>query len=159
MGIHLGAGTRDETHDTSGACQAIANVYLKTIKHTNETLNYLMNQMAGGHTRVKFDQESIYYNMSCIEYDVVDMFQMLTDIALEPKVVMSANVAKSKNRKTHALHHHLEKFDPFINAEENLLRTAYGFNTLGNPLRGLESNVEYIDAKMLSDFILTNVTP
>ncbi len=97
--------------------------------------------------------------MSCIEYDVVDMFQMLTDIALEPKVVMSANVAKAKNRKTHALHHHLEKYDPFFHAEENLLRTAYGFNTLGNPLKGLESNVEYIDAKMLSDFILNNVTP
>ncbi len=57
MGIHLGAGTRDETEATSGACQAISNIYLKTIKHTNETLNYLMNQMAGGHTQVKFDQE------------------------------------------------------------------------------------------------------
>jgi predicted Zn-dependent peptidase len=87
------------------------------------------------------------------------MFQVLVDCALEPKTVMSGNVAKSKNKKTHALHHHLEKYDPFHHSEDKLLLTAYGYHTLGNPRIGLENHLEYIDAKMLSDFILNNVTP
>jgi hypothetical protein len=32
-------GTRDEISELSGSCQAIKNTYLKTIKHTNETMN------------------------------------------------------------------------------------------------------------------------
>lgn len=42
MGFLIGAGTRDETHETSGACLALKNTYLKTLKHTNETINYGM---------------------------------------------------------------------------------------------------------------------
>lgn len=44
-----------------------------------------------------FDQERIYYKAQCLEYDVVDMFQMMVDCALEPRSVLAANVAKSKN--------------------------------------------------------------
>lgn len=80
-------------------------------------------------------------------------------MALEPKTVLSANVAKAKTRKTHDLHHYLEKYDPFHHSEDTLLLTAYGYHTLGNPRIGLSSHVDYIDSKMLSDFILNNVTP
>lgn len=149
MGIHLNAGTRDETQETSGACAAIKNTYLKTIKHTNETLNYLMGQMSGGHIRMDYDQESMYFNASCIEYDVVDMFQVLVDIALEPKSNLTGNVARAKTKKTHDLHHYLEKYDPFHHSEDTLLLTAYGYNTLGNPRIGLHNNLDNIDSGML----------
>ncbi len=39
---------------------------------------------------------------------------MLVDIALEPRSVLAANVAKSKNAKSHSLHEHLAKYDPSI---------------------------------------------
>ena len=81
------------------------------------------------------------------------------DVALEPKSVLSANVAKSKNRKSHDLAKHLHKYDPFSDNNELLLRTAYGFNTLGMPAIGLEHNIDNIDARMLQSFILDNVTP
>ena len=45
----------------------------------------------------------MYYKGHCIEYDVSDMFQMMVDIALEPKSVLAANVARAKNKKTHDL--------------------------------------------------------
>lgn len=54
-----------------------------------------------------YSQETTYFKGSCIEYDVIDMFQMLVDIALEPKSVLAANVARSKNKKSFDLHHHL----------------------------------------------------
>lgn len=152
-------GTRDETHETSGAMLALKNTYLKTLKHTNETINYGMIQMSGGDMQMDFDQERTYFKGHCIEYDVIDMFQMMVDIALEPRSVLAANVARSKNKKTHDLHKHLHKYDPFSDNQELLLRTAYGFNTLGMPRIGLEHNLDNIDARMIQQFIMDNITP
>ena len=38
---------------------------------------------------------------------------MMVDIALEPRSVLAANVARAKNKKSHDLNDHLHKFDPF----------------------------------------------
>ena len=110
-GFLIDVGTRDETHETSGAMLALKNTYLKTLKHTNETINYGMIQMSGGDMTMDYDQERTYFKGHCIEYDVSDMFQMMVDIALEPRSVLAANVARSKNKKTHDLHHHLHKYE------------------------------------------------
>lgn len=159
MGFLIDVGTRDETPETSGSLQAIKNTYLKTLKHTNETINYGMIQMSGGDMTMDYDQERTYYKGHCIEYDVTDMFQMMVDIALEPKSVFAANVGKSMNQKAHDLHKHLTKFDPFADNQDLLLRTAYGYNTLGMPRLGLESNIGNIDARVLQQFVMDNVTP
>lgn len=111
----IGVGTRDETEETSGSLLALKNTYLKTLKHTNETINYGMIQMSGGDMQMNYDQESMYFKGHCIEYDVIDMFQMMVDIALEPRSVLAANVAKSKNQKSHELHNHLNLFDSSAN--------------------------------------------
>jgi processing peptidase subunit beta len=155
----MDVGTRDETKETSGSLLALKNTYLKTLKHTNETINYLMIQMSGGNMTMDYDQERTYFKGHCIEYDVIDMFQMMVDIALEPRSVLAANVARSKNHKTHELHKHLGKYDPFQSNQEMLLRTAYGYKTLGMPRLGMEKNVDNIDAKVLQQFIMDNITP
>ena len=87
------------------------------------------------------------------------MFQVMVDIALEPRSVLAANVARSKNQKTHDLEKHLHKYDPFSDSQELLLRTAYGYNTLGMPRSGMESNIGNLDARVLQDFIMDNITP
>ncbi len=159
IGFLIDVGTRDETHETSGALLALKNTYLKTLKHTNETINYGMIQMSGGDMQMDYDQERTFFKGNCIEYDVIDMFQMMVDIALEPRSVLAANVARSKNKKSHDLYKHLHKYDPFSENQELLLRTAYGYNTLGMPRLGLEHNLDNIDARMLQQFIMDNVTP
>jgi processing peptidase subunit beta len=113
MGFLMDVGTRDETAETSGSLLALKNTYLKTLKHTNETINYGMIQMSGGAMTMDYDQERTYFKGHCIQYDVIDMFQMMVDIALEPRSVLAANVARSKNQKSHDLFNHLSKFDPF----------------------------------------------
>jgi len=105
--------------------------------------------MSGGDMQMDYDQEKTYFRGHCIEYDVIDMFQMMVDLALEPRSVLAANVARSKNGQSHALFNHLAKFDPFAQQQEMLLRTAYGFNTLGMPRLGLASNVDNIDARLI----------
>jgi len=97
MGFLINVGTRDETHETTGALLALKNTYLKTLKNTNETINYGMIQMSGGSMTMDYDQERTFYKGQCIEYDTTDMFQMMVDVALEPKSVLAANVAKAKN--------------------------------------------------------------
>lgn len=155
----MDVGTRDETPETSGALLALKNTYLKTLKHTNETLNYCMIQMSGGAMTMDYDQERTFFKGNCVEYDVIDMFQMMVDIALEPRSVLAANVARSKNMKSHDLYKHLSKYDPFASQQEMLLRTAYGYNSLGMPRLGLEKNIDNIDARMLQQFIMDNITP
>merc|ERR1719243_161196 len=83
----------------------------------------------------------------------------MVDIALEPRSVLAANVAKSKNQKSHDLANHMMKFDPSANDAEHLLRTAFGYNTLGMPLMGTAGNIGNIDARMLQQFIMDNITP
>ena len=159
MSFLMDVGTRDETEETTGSCLALSNTYLKTLKHTNETVNYGMIQMSGGSMTMDYDNERIYFSGQCLEYDTIDMFQMMVDIALEPRSVLAANVAKAKNRKSHDLNDHLGQFDPFMNNGEMLLRTAYGQQGLGMPRLGLKNNVENIDARVLQKFVMDNVTP
>ena len=155
----MDVGTRDESAETSGSLLALKNTYLKTLKHTNETINYGMIQMSGGAMTMDYDQERTYFKGHCIQYDVIDMFQMMVDIALEPRSVLAANVARSKNHKSHDLYNHLAKFDPFASNSELLLRTAYGYGSLGMPRLGMEKNIDNIDARLLQQFIMDNITP
>jgi hypothetical protein len=55
MGFMMNVGTRDETNETSGSLLALQNTYLKTLKHTNETINYGMIQMSGGDMTMEYD--------------------------------------------------------------------------------------------------------
>jgi len=41
-GFLIDVGTRDEKAENSGSLLALKNTYLKTLKHTNETINYGM---------------------------------------------------------------------------------------------------------------------
>jgi len=106
-----------------------------------------------------YDQERTYFKGHCIEYDVTDMFQMMVDCALEPRSVLAANVAMAKNQKSHDLHKHLGKYDPFSNNQDMLLRTAYGNHTLGMPRLGFENNISYLDARTMQQFMMDNITP
>jgi len=74
IGFLINVGTRDETPETSGSLLALKNTYLKTLKHTNETINYGMIQMSGGAMEMDYDQERTYFRGHCIQYDVIDMF-------------------------------------------------------------------------------------
>jgi predicted Zn-dependent peptidase len=159
MGILINVGVRDETQQSSGALLAIKNTYLKTLKHTNETINYGMIQMSGGEAEMEFDEETMWYNTHCFEYDATDMFRMLADCAFEPRSFLAANVARDKNKKFHKLQHHLGHYNPFGANPQLLLTTAYGYQGLGMPKWGMESNIDNIDQKLLQDFQLNTITP
>lgn len=53
----------------------------------------------------------------------------------------------------------MAKFDPFAASQDLLLRTAYGYNTLGMPRLGTAKNIDNIDARLLQQFVMDNITP
>ena len=46
-----------------------------------------------------------------------------------------------------------------MKADELLMRTAYGYNTLGMPLNGSAENIQNIDARFMQQFMMDNITP
>lgn len=52
--------------------------------------------MSGGDYSMKFDRESMWYLASCLPHDAVDLFNMMSDTALEPRNFNSVSVAMEK---------------------------------------------------------------
>jgi len=156
LGILLDVGTRDETHETSGALHSIKQTYYKTILNTNETVNYGMVQMSGGQFEMDYDQENTYFKAHCLSHDVVDIFNMMADCALEPRSVVAANAAMEKMHFQHELEAML-KTGHLIN--DTLFQTAFGNHGLGMPLHGLSHNYKYLHAHVLQKFQLENINP
>lgn len=156
MGILLDVGTRDETHETSGALHSIKQTYYKTVLNTNETVNYGMVQMSGGEFEMDYDQENAYFKAHCLSHDVVDIFNMMADCALEPRSVVAANVAMDKMHYEHELESYL-RTGHLVN--DTLFQTAYGNHGLGMPLHGLAHNYKYLHAHVLQKFQLENINP
>jgi hypothetical protein len=49
-------------------------------------------QQSGGDFQMEYDQESSYFKAHCLQHDVVDVFNIIADCALEPRSVVAANV-------------------------------------------------------------------
>lgn len=88
-----------------------------------------MMQMAGGRFEMEYDQETTYFSANCLAHDVVDIFRMMTDCALEPKSVVAANVAQNKNKNTHKLEELIQTGEEFHN---QIFRCAFRNDGLGN---------------------------
>lgn len=112
--------------------------------------------MSGGSSSMKYDQENALFSSSCLSHDVVDMFGMIADCAFEPRSVVSANVSIQKNKHSHSLE---RVHNTGLAFNDSLFRTAYGLKTLGLPILGLESNVEYLNAFKIQKFQVENILP
>jgi len=64
--------------------------------------------MSGGSFEMEFDQENTYFKANCLAHDVVDIFSMMSDCALEPRSVVAAAVAIEKNKGTHKLESYIK---------------------------------------------------
>jgi processing peptidase subunit beta len=72
-----------------------------------------MVQMSGGAYEMDYDQEFAYFSAKCLAQDVVDIFGMVVDCALEPRSVVAANVGIYKNKQTHKLDKHIKSGEEF----------------------------------------------
>ena len=87
------------------------------------------------------------------------MLGMMVDSVFEPKTEIVADIARIKNKKAFDLLKHMQQFDPNVDAQDILMKTAYGLQTLGMPRMGLERNVENINSELLNTFIGENINP
>ena len=155
MNLLLGVGSRDETSETSGSLHSIKTTRYKSSLVTNETVNYGMVQMSGGSYAMDFDREVSSFTASCLDHDVVDLFSMMADCALEPRNLLAANVAMEKLAHSHKLaratngHHDLD---------DMVMSNIYGYSGLGNKLLGEENNIRSLNAFVLQKFQMENIT-
>jgi predicted Zn-dependent peptidase len=156
MGILIDMGTRDEDAESSGSMLSLKNTYLKTAINTNETVNYGIAQMAGGHFEMDYNRENVFYRCNCLSHDVIDVFSMMADCAFEPKNFVSAGVGAHKNAETHKLETFLGGNESFNDA---IYSAAFGNTTLGMPLQGRKNNVSNLTAYVLQRFQRENITP
>lgn len=93
-----------------------------------------------------YNQENSYFRASCLAHDVVDIFNMVSDCALEPRSVVAASVGQNKNKDSQNLAKQLNHGEDMNN---QLFRTAYGLRNLGMPLNGNPGNVDNLSAYVL----------
>jgi len=53
--------------------------------------------MAGAKFEMDYDQESTYFGAHCLAHDVVDVFGVVADCALEPRSVLASEIGAYKN--------------------------------------------------------------
>lgn len=92
---------------------------------------------------MNFNREQIWYTSSCQAHDVLDIFLMMSDCALEPRNFNSTGVAISK--LPHSLKAKLasNKWNHF---NDVLFQSIYGHSGLGNNLLGEEKNYKHLDS-------------
>ncbi len=103
-----------------------------------------------------YDRELTTFKAFCLPHDVVDIFGMMADCALEPRSVVAAQVALKKNEHSHKLDEQLGGNHVFT---DNLFRTAFGHDGLGRPLLGSRGNVSNLSSYVLQKFQLQNIHP
>ena len=156
MSLYLNVGTRDEDSRTSGALLSLKNTYYKTVLTTNETINFGMVQMSGGKFTMDYDRESTIYSASCLSHDVVDIFSMMVDCALEPKSAVSANIGIDKNEYTHSKE---EQYDSGLKMDHKIMLTAFGKSRISNNLIGDKKNILNLTTQTLQSFQINNYSP
>jgi processing peptidase subunit beta len=153
MNILLNVGSRDETPENSGSMHSIKLTKYKSALVTNETVNYGMVQMSGGSYNMNFDREMASFSASCLDHDVVDIFSMMADCALEPKTLLAANVAMAKLGHSHK---YMRASNNHNDLDDMVMSNVYGYSGLGNKLLGEESNIGNLNAFTLQKFQLDN---
>lgn len=98
--------------------------------------------MSGGNFTMNYNRENLWYNATCLNHDVIDIFNMMTDCALEPRNFNSTSVANSK--LPHSLKSKLasNKWNEFSDV---VFQAIYGHGGLGNLLLGNEKNYKHLD--------------
>lgn len=115
-----------------------------------------MVQMAGGDYSMDYTREDAYFRAHCLSQDVVDIFNMMSDCALEPRSVVTANAGQAKNKETHNFEGLLSVGESF---DDQVFETAFGQEGLGMPLRGLHHNIGNLNAYTLQKFQVENIRP
>jgi len=153
MNILLGVGSRDETPETSGSLHSIKVTRYKSALVTNETVNHGMVQMSGGNYTMNFDREAASFSASCLDHDVVDIFSMMADCALEPRTLLAANVALQKLGHSHKL---MRATNGHHDLDDMIMSNIYGYQGLGNKVLGEQSNIKNLNAFTLQKFQIDN---
>jgi hypothetical protein len=70
---------------------------------------------------MEYNQENSYFRASCLSHDVVDIFNMVADCALEPRSVVAASVNINNDSHVKYIRLHKIKLKELIHWLNNLI--------------------------------------
>lgn len=105
---------------------------------------------------MNFNREQALFKMSCLSHDVVDMFHMMSDCALEPRNFNSVGVAMEKMGNSNKYRTASGMQSEFT---DMVFRSVWGSRGLGMPVFGNPSNISNLDSGCMQTFQLENVCP
>lgn len=152
FGILIDAGTRDETDETSGLCNALKTIFLGN--HSDEGLNYSRVLQSGGDLTMLYDQERIFVQGQCLPSDSKDFMQMMVSSVFSPRSLADQQQAHERLLQKWKLHD--DALDKKL--DELLPTVAYGPTGLGRPLMGVQSNVKNLTWEQMNEFRETMMT-
>lgn len=103
-----------------------------------------------------FNRENIWYNASCLNHDAIDIFNMMSDCALEPRNFNSVSSAIKKlplSLKSKLASNKWSEFSDLV------FQSVYGNYGLGNALLGNEKNFKLLDSMTMQEFQLDHISP
>ena len=153
MGILLDVGTSNEDEKTSGMLLSFKQTYYKSLLNTNESINYGMVQMSGGKYEMDYDRERCWYKAQCLDHDAVDVFQMLSDCALEPKNLVAVNASIEKAKEARRFYQ--ENGQHFLFTDFAMRHMFEG--PLQNPLLGDGKAIDKFEFGLVQKFQMENV--
>lgn len=98
-----------------------------------------------------YDRELTCFKAHCLPHDVVDIFGMMADCALEPRSVVAAQVALMKNEHSHKLD---DKLGGNLVYTDSLFKIAFGNLGLGRPILGARGNIPNLSSYTIQKFQL-----
>ena len=139
LGIHINVGCRDENEVYSGILNVIKNAfYSKVMLKGSSDCYYSMS----------YNEENIFFNFHSSNHDFAKMIPNFTEMVFNIKNLVSFTKNSSENQQNSQ-----------TDIKNLLLTTAYGYDTLGMPINGFNSNHSFITPFLIQNFILNHFTP
>ncbi|KAI1793122.1 Metalloenzyme, LuxS/M16 peptidase-like protein [Ganoderma leucocontextum] len=156
VGLYLDAGSRYETHSTSGVSHFLDRMAFKTTKSRTEEKMATDIDTLGGQILCSSARESVMYQSSHFHNGTPLAMSLIADTVLDA-AFLSEEIAAQREAARYELREVSAK--PEMILPEVLHHVAYGGQSLGNPLLCPEDRIDQIDAPMMRKVMETWYRP
>ncbi|KAJ1650607.1 Mitochondrial-processing peptidase subunit alpha [Dispira simplex] len=152
FGIYIDTGSRYETPNTRGCSHILDRMAFKSTTNLDaEAVNEAIESMGGNIQRAS-SRENIMYQASVFQQDLPRVASMFAEVVCRPRLTQE-ELEEQKQIVQWELAEIQAKYEQYL--PEILHETAYGHNTLGNPLMSSEETLATMTPDKIRDFLKT----
>lgn len=153
ISVHVKAGSRQETIETSGVTHFIEHLNFKGTKSRSRTQLELDIENIGGQVKATTTRETTEYSITVFKNDVAKAVEILGDIVLNS--LYNKNQVEAERELIYKECVDLQK-DQFESTLEASHYTSFRDHMLGQPVLGIRENVGLITQDMIKEYHATH---